>query len=209
MPKEDDEARRAAEGRHLPPGHRWHRVLDVAGPVALIGDVHGCLAELRTLLALLPPGTQPVLLGDLVNKGPDSVGCLRLARCGAAGQALGRRGGGDRVGLTGQYGGGGSALGLPALRGNHEQAALRAYHERRRDPAASPKFAWTDALDAADVAWLEDLPFTLALPHHNALCVHAGLVPGVPLADQDWFAMLRLCVVCMERAGRVAKGAAV
>ena len=46
---------------------------------AIIGDVHGCLEELKTLLGKLE-GHQLVFVGDLVDKGPDSLGVLRLVR---------------------------------------------------------------------------------------------------------------------------------
>jgi serine/threonine protein phosphatase 1 len=45
----------------------------------LIGDIHGCDHEFRELLHLLSPaeGDQLVLLGDLLNKGPDPEGVLQ------------------------------------------------------------------------------------------------------------------------------------
>ncbi len=66
------------------------------GPFDLIGDVHGCRGELESLLAQLgwelccdgagravsarhPEGRTAVFLGDLVDRGPDTPGVLRLA----------------------------------------------------------------------------------------------------------------------------------
>ncbi|SMB88373.1 polynucleotide kinase-phosphatase [Deinococcus hopiensis] len=72
---------------------------ELTGPFDFIGDVHGCLPELRALLTRLgytvegdaatpPPGRTAVFVGDLVDRGPDSAGALRLAmnmvRAGAA-----------------------------------------------------------------------------------------------------------------------------
>ncbi len=68
---------------------------DVTGPFDIIGDVHGCRAELETLLEKLgyaltrdaagrpvgaahPDGRTAVFVGDLVDRGPDSPGVLRL-----------------------------------------------------------------------------------------------------------------------------------
>ena len=48
-----------------------------AGRLLVIGDVHGCLAELRALLWQLhfqQGNDTVVLVGDLVDKGPDSLG---------------------------------------------------------------------------------------------------------------------------------------
>ena len=68
---------------------------EVTGPFDIIGDVHGCRAELETLLTRLgyalvrdgrgrpvdavhPDGRTVVFVGDLVDRGPDSPGVLRL-----------------------------------------------------------------------------------------------------------------------------------
>jgi protein phosphatase len=59
------------------------------GPFDIIGDVHGCLSELTRLLEHLgylrsdvawrhPGGRRAIFLGDLVDRGPDSPGVLRL-----------------------------------------------------------------------------------------------------------------------------------
>lgn len=70
------------EAPFLPPREQWHQTLDVPAetPVAIIGDTHGCAAEFRALLALLPAGAVIVMVGDIVNKGPANLECLRLAR---------------------------------------------------------------------------------------------------------------------------------
>ena len=68
---------------------------DEAGPFDIIGDVHGCRAELEELLTTLgyelerdaagrpvdarhPGGRRAVFVGDLVDRGPDTPGVLRL-----------------------------------------------------------------------------------------------------------------------------------
>jgi len=65
------------------------------GPFDVIGDVHGCRSELEALLSALgyrlevdeagrsvdashPHGRRAVFVGDLVDRGPDSAGVLRL-----------------------------------------------------------------------------------------------------------------------------------
>jgi hypothetical protein len=48
-------------------------------PIVAIGDVHGMTDLLAEALAVADAeGAFPVLLGDLVDKGPDSVGVLRM-----------------------------------------------------------------------------------------------------------------------------------
>lgn len=74
----------------------WTDKTHLTGPFDIIGDVHGCAEELRTLLTDLgyvlrfddegrangaahPEGRTAVFVGDLVDRGPDSPGVLRLA----------------------------------------------------------------------------------------------------------------------------------
>jgi len=60
--------------------------LELAGPVAVCGDIHGRLDLLDRLLAALPPGAPLVHCGDLVDRGRDSRGVLqRLIDVGARG----------------------------------------------------------------------------------------------------------------------------
>ncbi|GIF08044.1 polynucleotide kinase-phosphatase [Actinoplanes siamensis] len=79
---------------------------DEHGPFDIVGDVHGCRAELETLLGKLgwelvrddagrpvdavhPTGRTAVFVGDLVDRGPDSPGVLRLVMgMVAAGHAI-------------------------------------------------------------------------------------------------------------------------
>lgn len=46
----------------------------------LIGDIHGCSREFKELLQRVSPvtGDRIVLIGDLLNKGPDPVGVLQI-----------------------------------------------------------------------------------------------------------------------------------
>lgn len=82
----------------------WNDKRDEHGPFDLIGDVHGCYAELVALLGQLgyrvngtreapqveaPEGRRAIFLGDLVDRGPDSPGVLRLVmHMVASGMAL-------------------------------------------------------------------------------------------------------------------------
>ncbi|MFJ2716803.1 polynucleotide kinase-phosphatase [Streptomyces sp. NPDC087437] len=63
---------------------RFNDLTQLAGPFDIIGDIHGCSAELEALLAKLgyadgahPEGRTAVFVGDLVDRGPDSPGVLR------------------------------------------------------------------------------------------------------------------------------------
>lgn len=77
----------------------WSRRPDLTGPFDIIGDVHGCLVELKALLEKLgwtlepepthPDGRMIVFVGDLVDRGPDPVGVLKFVMSAVkAGRAL-------------------------------------------------------------------------------------------------------------------------
>jgi polynucleotide kinase-phosphatase len=85
---------------------RYNDLRHLTGPFDVIGDIHGCRSELETLLGRLgyvmerdaqgrpagaahPQGRTAVFVGDLVDRGPDSPGVLRLVMgMVAAGTAL-------------------------------------------------------------------------------------------------------------------------
>ncbi|WP_225075815.1 MULTISPECIES: polynucleotide kinase-phosphatase [unclassified Streptomyces] len=75
---------------------RFNDLTHLTGPFDIIGDIHGCSAELESLLAKLgytdgahPEGRTAVFVGDLVDRGPDSPGVLRRVMSMAeAGNAL-------------------------------------------------------------------------------------------------------------------------
>jgi len=95
----------------------------------VVGDVHGCADELRTLLDAVD-ADRVVLVGDLFTKGPDPVGVWRLIR--------------DR--------------GLEAVRGNHDQRLLDAIDRGRRGGAVRAVIAKLDAADPDWRAWTAALP---------------------------------------------------
>jgi Calcineurin-like phosphoesterase len=130
----------------------------------VVGDVHGCLDELRDLLAACRygAGDELVLVGDLVAKGPDSRGVLALVR----------------------------ELGARSVLGNHDAHVLHARNVLLRGAAPVRSIRPATAqlarqLDDRDWQVLDALPLWLALPEYGALVVHAGIEPGKALAAQD------------------------
>jgi bis(5'-nucleosyl)-tetraphosphatase (symmetrical) len=116
------------------------RVPGYAPPVGVrtivVGDVHGCLEELDELLRVveLRPGfDRLVFVGDLIDRGPDSVGVVRRAR----------------------------ELRARSVLGNHEEKHLR--WARAGSPHAAPRATAGGRLSPADLAWLEALPPWLRL----------------------------------------------
>ncbi len=118
-----------------------------------IGDLQGCAAELERLLAhidAVSPGAQFVFVGDLVNRGPESLRTLRLVK-----------GMGDRA---------------RTVLGNHDLHLLAVSHGVRA-PGRSDTI--NDILDAPDcdelLDWLRRQPLALMAAGH--LVVHAGVLP--------------------------------
>lgn len=128
----------------------------------IIGDVHGCAAELRELLDVCRHrrADRVVFVGDLVAKGPDSKGVVEIAREIRARAVLGNH---DAAVLAVR--GGPVAKLVPEPRGEHREVA--------------------ESLSEADWEYLGGLPYFLRVEQVNAIVVHAGLVPGVPLEQQE------------------------
>ena len=117
-----------------------------------VGDVQGCREELERLLeAVAYDPSQDALhpVGDLVNRGPDSLGVLRLLRQLDAGGVL----------------------------GNHDVHLLRLAAGTRRPGGRDTLDAVLAAEDREELlAWLAARPFARAWD--DVVCVHAALHPG-------------------------------
>ncbi|MBI2898073.1 MAG: metallophosphoesterase [Deltaproteobacteria bacterium] len=131
----------------------------------VIGDVHGCHDELRELCDQIGPGANDriVSVGDLVDRGPDPVAVVRLFR---------------------------DTPGAAAVMGNHEDKHLRAHRGELR-PAPSQLICRRQAGDAYPeiLDYAATLPPCLDLP--EALIVHAGFEPDLPLSEQPRNVLLR------------------
>ena len=139
----------------------------------IIGDIHGCLTEFEELVyQAVRPGDRVICLGDLLDKGPDPVGCLQYAR----------------------------HKGFESVLGNHEDWHLRwRKHEirRKRDGYGNPMrpkdqtcVIQNEALSDEDITWMWSLPKYLVVG--SWVVVHGGLVPGLPLDQQDPTRIIRL-----------------
>src|ERR1700722_14598888 len=121
----------------------------------LIGDVHGCTGELEDLLErvrFVEGSDRLVLVGDLLVRGPDVHGTLALIR----------------------------RLGGRAARGNHEEKLL-AWRLRKKTLGPDHERV-ARALSRDEWTFLRELPLWIDLPEHGLRVVHAGVVPGVPIA---------------------------
>jgi bis(5'-nucleosyl)-tetraphosphatase (symmetrical) len=120
----------------------------------MIGDVQGCLGPLQRLLQQIdfsPSRDTLYFLGDLVNRGPDSLGVLRhLMPLGNAAQCL---------------------------LGNHDLHLMALWQGVRQPGRRDTAQAVLQAPDAAELMnWLRYR--ALALHAHGWLMVHAGVLPA-------------------------------
>lgn len=151
----------------------------------VIGDVHGCLAELKALLreaGFRPYKDRLVLCGDLLDRGPDSIGVLRYVR----------------------------SIGAECVLGNHEEKHLRYRRHVLRNranpdyriPMSKPHPAVHDLLSDEDFAFMESLPLTIDVGH-NTVVVHGGFSKDCP----RWRPKLQSCRVryVYEDSGKFAK----
>lgn len=126
-----------------------------------VGDLQGCFQPLQKLLERVhfdPARDQLWATGDLVNRGPQSLECLRFFR---------DLGAGARVVL-----------------GNHDLhllAVAAGIRPLKRGDTLRPIL---DAPDCADLLdWLRRQPLFYRDPHGDYSLVHAGLAPPWSLAD--------------------------
>ncbi|WP_181705718.1 metallophosphoesterase family protein [Chthonobacter rhizosphaerae] len=176
------------------PVERYHTTIEAEDAlVYAVGDVHGCLAELMRLETLIAEDAKShagpkyiVMTGDYVDRGPNSAGVIEY--------------------LLGPPPAGFQRI---CLAGNHDASMLNFLTDRRGDPTwiriggaetlrsyglESPRTAGgrfylrtLAELAAAKVPpehrqFLEDLRWTARFGRY--LIVHAGIRPGIGLADQ-------------------------
>ena len=121
-----------------------------------IGDLQGCLGAFERLLALVqfdPRRDQLLLAGDLVARGPDSLGTLRRVH------ALRER--------------------VRCVLGNHDLHLLALAHGAA--PVRNKDADLVAILNAPDrdelLHWLQQQPLLLELPEFGAVMAHAGIPP--------------------------------
>jgi serine/threonine protein phosphatase 1 len=138
----------------------------------VIGDIHGCLTALDTMLELVSPSRVDlvVTLGDYVDRGPDSKGVIERL-----------------LGLQETHH-------LVHLMGNHEIQMIRALETRQdRERFLSGLCGGRDTLNSYGGGF-EDVPEahwefmrSAALYHELAdfILVHAGVEAQLPVDEQD------------------------
>jgi serine/threonine protein phosphatase 1 len=149
------------------------------GRLIAIGDIHGCHQEFAELLHRLELGKEDrlILVGDLVNRGPDSCKVIDLAR--------------EHRALS--------------LLGNHELRLLN-YRRTGDTKFFKDSDAETaEKLRPEDWAYLEAMPLTHHEPELDTVFVHGGFLPDEPWQKQPANVVTRIQVI--DRDGKPRKRA--
>jgi serine/threonine protein phosphatase 1 len=149
------------------------------GRLIAIGDIHGCHLEFAELLArlALTRNDRLILVGDLINRGPDSNKVIDLAREAKA----------------------------ISLLGNHE-LRLSKYHRTSDKKLLKEGDLETYAkLRESDWDFIAEMPLTFEEPALNTVFVHGGFLPDEPWQKQSAEIVTRIQVI--DRDGRPAKRA--
>jgi serine/threonine protein phosphatase 1 len=149
------------------------------GRLFAVGDIHGCHTEFAELLSrlALEKTDRLVLLGDLINRGPDSSKVIDLAR----------------------------AHGAISLLGNHELRFLKYRRTGDKKFLKDGDSVTHQALRPDDWAYLEAMRITFEVPELNTVFVHGGFLPGQPWQRQPPEVVTRIQVI--DRNGQPAKRA--
>jgi len=170
-----------APGATVPAGER----------VYAIGDIHGRLDLFEQLIATIdaddarrrPAETTVILLGDLVDRGPDSAGVIAAARAWGERRKLRVLAGNheemflasfDDVDVLRhflRFGGRETVLSYPIERAGYRELTLEQLQQRMRE-----------AVPADDLDFLRAAEDAIVVGDY--LFVHAGIRPGVPLEEQ-------------------------
>ncbi|MCF7805712.1 MAG: metallophosphoesterase [Candidatus Marinimicrobia bacterium] len=117
----------------------------------VVGDVHGCIDELRGLIEKISPSPDDrlIFVGDLINKGPDSLGVLKYVQ----------------------------EMGAEVILGNHELAFIEYMDGNYRETSGFREVKRQLGTEHTHwVDWMRNLP--LYIETKDALIVHAGIPPG-------------------------------
>lgn len=138
------------------------------GRTILVGDVHGCYNEVVALLKKCDHqhNDNVIMLGDLIDRGPENAKCVDLAR---------------------HYE---QLQGSPAcVMGNHESRHIEyssiAKENGSLDNIPQNHIDTRKQLTEDHYDYFRSLPLFIRLPDYNSICVHAGVFPGRKIEEQS------------------------
>lgn len=124
-----------------------------------VGDIHGCIEEFDELVKVLSYNKETdrlILLGDLIDRGPDSVAVVARAR----------------------------EMDLECVMGNHDYKFLKWWRNVGSKQDVYGKHPHYTELSDDDVAYIARMSPYIKLPDSSTIVVHAGMRAGIPLENQ-------------------------
>lgn len=123
-----------------------------------VGDIHGCIEEFKELLIKLnydPVHDRLILLGDLVDRGPDSLAVVQLAM----------------------------RMNLECVMGNHEHKFVKWFRSQGSRVDVYDHKDYYNKFSDEELNYIMNMPTYIEL--EDVIAVHAGLKPGILLSNQS------------------------
>src|SRR5271168_1227728 len=123
----------------------------------IVGDIHGCIDEFEELIETIsydPKMDRLILLGDLIDRGPDSIAVVKKAR----------------------------EMNLECVMGNHEHKFIKWFRSQGSRVDVYDRRDYYSKLSDQDIQYIVNMPTYIELD--DVIVVHAGLKPGISLSSQ-------------------------
>lgn len=125
----------------------------------IVSDIHGCIEEFEELIQVLKYDNHSdrlILLGDLIDRGPDSLAVVQKAR----------------------------KMDLECVMGNHEFKFLKWWKSSGSKADVYDRHDFYSELTNDDINYIFQMPTYIKLDN-NIVAVHAGVKPGIPISKQS------------------------
>ncbi|RHZ75627.1 hypothetical protein Glove_212g13 [Diversispora epigaea] len=167
----------------LIPPYTFHTALENSKNLIFIGDVHGALSELQDLLKLInydKTNDHLVFVGDLVAKGPNSIEVVKyIKNLSEKGDVSCVRGNHDHKVLR-------LKVFLNAFDSNNIKLDEYAYYKILEELNVKQEHLdLARNIDEVSYEFLLSCPIVIEIPEESLYVVHAGLLPNVPIEEQD------------------------
>lgn len=133
--------------------------MEIKSRTIIISDIHGCIDEFDEMLRTVSYSKnhdRVILLGDLVDRGPDSLAVVQKAR----------------------------KMNLECVMGNHDLKILKWHNNRGTKADVYDRNDFYAKLTDEDINYIFHMPTYIKL-EENFIAVHAGLKPGIPVSMQS------------------------
>ncbi|CAG8526922.1 5738_t:CDS:2, partial [Acaulospora colombiana] len=168
----------------LSPPYTFLQSINTSKNLIFIGDVHGALPELKSLLTTIkynPANDHLIFLGDLVAKGPSSLEVLEYVRkLSENGNIDCVRGNHDDKLLRWKF-----FLEALSTTGIHLNDYVNKYELPKHLRLENEHMRLASVMDKESYEFLLSCPMVIEFPDENLYAVHAGLLPNILPNEQD------------------------